>query len=149
MFAQSEHDKWEQNEITGNEIKITGNKKRLKIKIQNQNQNQNQIQNKKKKTKKTKSKKSQVPCFSMLGMDKKSEARKENLYTHIFFCVFHLICLVLCFLMLLLLPLRFHLPSIFASIWLYFIRSYAFPPCVISHLVSASPMPLLLKNTTR
>jgi translation initiation factor IF-1 len=49
LFAQGEHDKWEQNEITGNEIKITGNKKTLKIKIQNQNQNQNQIQNKKRK----------------------------------------------------------------------------------------------------
>jgi hypothetical protein len=78
LYAQGEQDKWEQNEITGN-------KKRLKIKIQNQNQ----IQNKKKENKKkTKTKKSQVPCFSMRGMDKKSEARKEKLDTHIFLLLF-------------------------------------------------------------
>jgi hypothetical protein len=94
LFAQGEHDNWEQNKITGNE-------KRLKIKIKIK------IKSKiKKENKKTKSKKSQVPTFSMQGMDKNSEARKENLYTH-FFCVS-----TSALLMLLLSILRFHLPSI-------------------------------------
>jgi hypothetical protein len=133
LFAQGEHDKWEQNEITGNkitgnEIKITGNKKRLKIKIQ--------IQNKKKENKKTKSKKSQVPCFSMRGMDKKSEARKENLYTHIFLLLpSHLLGSLLSYAFTSppSLPSPFHLG--------YFIRSYAFPPCVLmlfSHVCLSS-----------
>jgi cytoskeletal protein RodZ len=105
LFAQGEQDKWERNEITGNEIKITGNKKRLKIKIQNQNQ----IQNKKKKTKKTKSKKSQVPFFSMQGMDKKSPA---TFVLPLIWSSFPLICFISSVLMLLFIPLRFHLPSI-------------------------------------
>jgi hypothetical protein len=119
------------NRINGNKIKITGNKKRLKIKIQ--------IQNKKKENKKTKSKKSQVLCFSMRGMDKKSEARKEKLDTHIF--LLPLFSTSYAFTFPPSLPSPFHLG--------YFIRSYAFSPCVISSGLLLPPLFLFLKKTTR
>jgi hypothetical protein len=131
LFAQSEHDKWEQNKINGNKIKINGNKKRLKIKIQIQNPKSKskikiEIQNQARLQKKNRL--SFFPC----------EAWIKNLLPLLFslssgLLSSHLLASLLSYAFIYppSLPSPFHLG--------YFIRSYAFIPCVISHLASASP----------